>query len=119
MVRDVRRWDLPFIRANLILLLVVAFLPFPTAVLGNHLDAPLAAVLYASAVTFVGVVSRCLWWYIAYRAHLTEPAPDLSPGGPAGPTGGQAGNVAWPPGRVNSWGLSPAPPGNPRRRPVD
>jgi uncharacterized membrane protein len=32
-----RRWNLPMLWINLLLLVCIAFLPFPTAVLGNHL----------------------------------------------------------------------------------
>ena len=35
---------------NLLLLMFVAFLPFPTAVLGEHIRSPAAAVLYAISV---------------------------------------------------------------------
>ena len=54
-MRMLRRVDNPFLFANGLLLLVVTFIPFPTAVLAEHLDTPSsrAAVVFYCA-TFVG-----------------------------------------------------------------
>jgi uncharacterized membrane protein len=57
-----RRWNLPMLWINLLLLVCIAFLPFPTAVLGNHLDLPVAVRLYAASVTVTGLASTLLWW---------------------------------------------------------
>jgi uncharacterized membrane protein len=63
---------------NLLYLLVsVAFMPVPTAVLGAWLGDPhnevVAAVFYGAAVTVGAVVYNVLWWYGAYVAKLTLP----------------------------------------------
>jgi uncharacterized membrane protein len=64
----------------LYLMLGVAFMPVPTAVLGAWLGSPnnqvVAAVFYGAAATVGGVVYNLLWWYGAYAAKLTSP--DLS-----------------------------------------
>jgi len=49
----IARADAALIWLNLLLLLLIAFLPFPTAVLGEHTGAPAAAVLYAISVCLV------------------------------------------------------------------
>jgi hypothetical protein len=46
-----RRWDLPMLWINLFWLACIVILPFPTAVLGNHIALPGAARLYAATVT--------------------------------------------------------------------
>lgn len=62
---------------NLLLLACIAFLPFPTAVLGNHLDLPVAVRLYAASVTVTGLASTLLWWYATGRGRLVDE--DLDP----------------------------------------
>ena len=52
---------------NLVFLLCIAFLPFPTALLGERLGEPLAAVVYAAAMVLVGAASSTLWIYVAKR----------------------------------------------------
>jgi uncharacterized membrane protein len=58
---------------NLLLLMFVAFLPFPTAVLGEHNGSPPAAVLYGSAVVVAGTASAAYWWYASGRGRLLRP----------------------------------------------
>jgi uncharacterized membrane protein len=56
---------------NLALLLCIAFLPFPSALLGEHLDDPAAVAVYAAAMCATGVASTALWAYIA-RTNAVE-----------------------------------------------
>jgi uncharacterized membrane protein len=58
---------------NLLLLMFVAFLPFPTAVLGQHGGSPAAAVLYASSVVLASLASTAYWWYASGRGNLLRP----------------------------------------------
>jgi uncharacterized membrane protein len=63
---------------NLLYLMVgVAFMPIPTAVLGAWLGSPnnqvVAAVFYGGAATVGGLVYNLVWWYGAYAAKLTSP----------------------------------------------
>jgi len=62
----------------LYLMLGVAFMPVPTAVLGAWLGNPrnqvVAAAFYGAAATVGGVLYNLLWWYGAYSARLTSPA---------------------------------------------
>ena len=59
---------------NLVFLLFIAFLPFPTALLGEHLGEPLAAAVYAASMVFVGAASSTLWIYVA----KTNAVPDAT-----------------------------------------
>jgi uncharacterized membrane protein len=58
---------------NLLLLLFVAFLPFPTDVLGQHFGSPAAAVLYATSVTLAAIAAMAYWWYASGRGGLLRP----------------------------------------------
>jgi uncharacterized membrane protein len=76
-----------FARANhalvwlnlLYLMLAVAFMPIPTAVLGawlgssSHNNQVVAAVFYGAAATVGGLAYNLVWWYGAYAAKLTHP----------------------------------------------
>jgi uncharacterized membrane protein len=61
----------------LYLMLGVAFMPIPTAVLGDWIGNPqnevVAAVFYGAAATVGGVAFNVLWWYGAYAGKLTSP----------------------------------------------
>lgn len=72
------RVDRTFLAINVLFLLVIAFIPFPTEVLARslHGDARTAAVFYglvniAMAVAFSGV-----WFYAAIGRRLIEPGAD-------------------------------------------
>jgi len=60
----------------LYLMLGVAFIPIPTAVLGAWLGSPnnqvVAAVFYGASATVGGLAYILLWWYGAYAAKLTS-----------------------------------------------
>jgi uncharacterized membrane protein len=71
--RLIGRYDAVLVWLNLLLLMSVAFLPFPTAVLGEHNGSPPAAVLYAAAVVLAGTASAAYWWYASGRGSLLRP----------------------------------------------
>ena len=75
--RLIGRYDAVLVWLNLLLLMFVAFLPFPTAVLGRHNGTPAAAVLYAVAVILAGTASSAYWWYASGRGRLLRP--DVGP----------------------------------------
>ena len=65
MLRMFRRADHTMVWLNLLLLLVVAFSPFPTAVLGRalgHDGAWVAATLFGATWTVGGVFFNAVWW---------------------------------------------------------
>jgi uncharacterized membrane protein len=72
-----KRWDPPMLWINLLLLACIVFLPFPTAVLGNHIALPVAVRLYAASVTVTGLAATLLWWYAAGKGRLVDE--DLDP----------------------------------------
>ena len=73
----IARYDAALVWLNLLLLMFVAFLPFPTAVLGAHNGSSAAAILYAAAVILAGAASVASWWYASGRGRLLRP--DIGP----------------------------------------
>ena len=71
--RLIGRYDAGLVWLNLVLLMFVAFLPFPTAVLGEHNGSPAAAVLYAAAVILAGTASTAYRWYASGQGRLLRP----------------------------------------------
>ena len=71
--RLIGRYDAVLVWLNLLLLMFVAFLPFPTAVLGEHNGSPVAAVLYGATVVVAGMASTAYWWYASGRGRLLRP----------------------------------------------
>jgi len=69
--RLIRRYDGGLIRINLLLLLLVAFVPFPTSLISEYGSLVPAAVSYAATVAAIGLVQMWTWAY-AYRRRLTE-----------------------------------------------
>jgi uncharacterized membrane protein len=76
MFRYLKRIDMRLIGLNLVLLALVAFLPYATAVLGDWGDTSPGAAFYAASMTAVGL-TQCALWLHARRAGLTSP--DLTP----------------------------------------
>lgn len=48
---------------DLILLALVAFIPFPTALIGEYGDRPLAVAIYAASLAAAGIAGPVLWLY--------------------------------------------------------
>jgi uncharacterized membrane protein len=63
------RMDRGLVGLNLVYLAFVAFLPFPTALLGEYFDNPLSVVIYAVNVALVSGLEVVLFRH-AYRAGL-------------------------------------------------
>jgi uncharacterized membrane protein len=66
--RSVRRYDEQLIWLNILFLLCVAFVPFASGVLGEHLGSRPAAVFHASVLAVTGLVETSLWVYVS-RGH--------------------------------------------------
>jgi len=68
------RVDRTLIFLNLLLLMVVAALPWPTALLAEHLrdpdDARVAGVIYSSVMVVHAMCYGAIWWYVTSRGHL-------------------------------------------------
>ncbi|MDQ6614427.1 MAG: TMEM175 family protein [Actinomycetota bacterium] len=70
--RHVERADEALMLINLVFLMIVAALPFPSAVLGRYGGQRAAVVLYASTMTFAGILMLALT-VVAERRRLLAP----------------------------------------------
>jgi uncharacterized membrane protein len=70
----IRRADRPLMLANLLLLMGVGFLPFPTAILAEHLAEPTArtqaTVFYGATLIFTSLTFNLVWWTGRRRRRL-------------------------------------------------
>jgi uncharacterized membrane protein len=71
-VQHITRTDDKLLVFNLAFLFTIAFLPFPTAVLGESSDSGAAAILYAATIMAASLASTAMWWYAA-RHGLLDP----------------------------------------------
>jgi len=72
--RMVHRVDTPFLYVNGFMLLMVTFVPFPTAVLAEYLGHPgerAAAAFYCGTFVLVSTTYQ-LWWWTACRRRLLK-----------------------------------------------
>jgi TMEM175 potassium channel family protein len=69
--------DRPLLFLNLLMLLTVAFLPFPTALLGEYVregdNAHVAAAVYSVNMTAIGLSFLAMWTYLARVPALLTP----------------------------------------------
>jgi uncharacterized membrane protein len=65
--RYVARVNERLVAINLVLLGFVAFIPFPTALIGQHGDQPPVVIVYAVVVSLAGMFGPLSWLY-AWRA---------------------------------------------------
>jgi uncharacterized membrane protein len=71
--RLIAREDAVLVWLNLLLLMFVAFLPFPTAVVGEHAGVPAAAVFYATSVALASIASAAYFLYASGSGRLLRP----------------------------------------------
>jgi uncharacterized membrane protein len=79
----VRTVDRPLLYLNLLLLLAVAGIPFPTALVAEHLqspglDAEVATAVYGGWATFVALGFNLMWRWIVHDAKLIHEHFDLA-----------------------------------------
>jgi uncharacterized membrane protein len=83
MFTHIKRFDDVLLVLNLLLLLGVSVVPFPTAVLAEHLDTPdqrTAAVVYNATFIAIAILFNILWRYAVAR-HLLDKAVTASVAG--------------------------------------
>ncbi len=61
--RWIERGDILLCVLNIMLLMLIAFLPFPTAVLGQYGYDPAAVIFFAGTLALVGINVWLLWWH--------------------------------------------------------
>jgi uncharacterized membrane protein len=71
--RYITGYDGRLIAVNTLLLMCVAFLPFPTAVLGGYGDTHIAVVLFASVLAAGSFFLLLIWSYACWGRRLVSP----------------------------------------------
>jgi uncharacterized membrane protein len=69
----VRRFDGRLMWLTLLQLLCVAFIPFPTSVIGQHVGDPVAQEFYFGTLILTGLSLAALWWYASSGHRLVDP----------------------------------------------
>lgn len=68
----IARYDQGLLRLNLLMLLFVASLPLPTAILGGHGDQVGAVVVYALTIAATGFLLTAIWRYAWHRRLIAD-----------------------------------------------
>ena len=71
---QVKRVDRLTLVLNLLLLLTVCFVPFPTALVAKYGPLPASIVLYGATLTALGVAYGVLWTHVVKCEHRADPA---------------------------------------------
>jgi uncharacterized membrane protein len=59
----IKRSDRTLLWLNLLLLLCIVFIPFPTALVGQYPEQQISVVIYGGTLVITGLVLQLLWWY--------------------------------------------------------
>jgi uncharacterized membrane protein len=76
----VRRTDRYFLLIHVFFLMCISFLPFPTAVLAEHLPHPesrrVAVAAYSATLVVIALAYNAVWWYAVAGGRLLDPKAD-------------------------------------------
>jgi uncharacterized membrane protein len=70
--RFIRRYDRGLLTLNLLFLMIIAFVPFPTSVISETGNRP-ATMFYALTMILGGLMLAALWWHASWHSRLTYP----------------------------------------------
>jgi uncharacterized membrane protein len=74
MLHYIKAVDRQLLWLNLLLLLIVVFIPFPASLLGQHPDSRLAVALYGTNLICANATGTAMWLYATSRPHLAADA---------------------------------------------
>jgi uncharacterized membrane protein len=74
--RDVRGYDGGLIFLNFLFLMFVAFLPFPTALLGEYGDYQLPVAIYAGTLAVGRLLLTAIYWYVTSGNRFVDDTSD-------------------------------------------
>jgi TMEM175 potassium channel family protein len=78
--RYIRRCDRYFLLIHIFFLMCISFLPFPTAVLAEHLpyaeSRQLAVAFYSGTLVVIALAYNAVWWYAVGDRRLLDPGAD-------------------------------------------
>jgi uncharacterized membrane protein len=68
----IKRSDRNLLWLNILLLMCIVFLPFPTALLGQYPEQQVSIIIYAGTLVITGLVLQTLWWYATSGCRLVD-----------------------------------------------
>jgi uncharacterized membrane protein len=68
----IQRSDRNLLWLNILLLMCIVFLPFPTALLGEYPEQRVSVIIYAGTLVLTGLLLQALWWYATSRYRLVD-----------------------------------------------
>jgi uncharacterized membrane protein len=68
----IQRSDRVLLWINLLLLLCIVFIPFPTALIGQYPGQQISVVIYGRTLVMSGLVLQLLWWYATSNYRLVD-----------------------------------------------
>ena len=69
--RFIKRYDNRLLFLNLLLLMVIAFIPFPSSIISKYPDRS-ATIFYALTMATAGLILAGNWWYASHNNHLVD-----------------------------------------------
>lgn len=69
--RYIRRYNSILLQLNLLLLMAIAFIPFPTAILSEFGNRT-ATIFYALSISLAGLLSTLIWLYATHENRLVD-----------------------------------------------
>jgi len=70
--RAIKRYDRALIWLNSLFLMCIAFLPFPTSLIGEYGDNQLAVAIYAASLAVARLLLTAVWWYASSGHRLID-----------------------------------------------
>lgn len=70
--RFIKRYDDRLMFLNLLLLMVIAFIPFPSSIISKYPDRS-ATIFYALTMATAGLLLSGIWWYASHCNRLVDP----------------------------------------------
>jgi uncharacterized membrane protein len=68
----IRHSDRYLLWLNILLLLWIVFIPFPTALLGQYPELQFSIIIYGSTLVITGIALQLLWWYATSGHRLVD-----------------------------------------------
>ena len=72
-IHDLHSVDRRLLWVNSLFLMLIAFMPFPTGLLGHHPGQPIATAFYGLVCALTGFAFWLMRWYASMRANLIKP----------------------------------------------
>jgi TMEM175 potassium channel family protein len=68
----IQRSDRTLLWLNILLLMCIVFIPFPTALVGEYPQQRVSIVIYGGTLVITGLVLQLLWWYATSENRLVD-----------------------------------------------